>query len=56
MASETFSHLVIGVVVLKPHYKIILVLLTFQCWNTECTGKSPDPLYLRPGDAIHLVL
>ena len=22
--------------------------------NTECTGKSPDPLYLRAGDAIHL--
>ena len=24
--------------------------------NTECTGKSPDPLYLRAGDPIHPVL
>ena len=24
--------------------------------NTECTGKSPDPLHLRDSDAIHPVL
>ena len=24
--------------------------------NTECTGKSPDPLYLHAGDAIPVVL
>ena len=60
MASKTVSHfekkftfLVVGVVILKPHYKIIS---TLWHWDTECTGKSPDPLYLRAGGAIHLVL
>ena len=24
--------------------------------DTECTGKSPDPLYLLAGDAIYPVL
>ena len=24
--------------------------------NMKCTGKSPNPLYLRAGDAIHPVL
>ena len=42
-----------GVVVLKPRYKIFWPAPTFWRKNTECIGKSPDPLYLHAGDAIH---
>ena len=63
MASETFSHF-------EKFYNLgsrcgcfKTSLLNYfglrpECGhkNTECTGKSPDQLYLRAGDAIHPVL
>ena len=41
--------------VLKSHYQIILVPARMS-WDTECTGKLPDPLYLCDGDAVDPVL
>ena len=39
---------------LAPLERLAYYEPTFR--DTECTGKSPDPLYLHDGDAIHPVL
>ena len=63
MASETVSHFKIfynfggRCGCFKTSFKK-LFWSALECGhkNTECTGKSPDPLYLCAGDEIHPVV